>query len=244
MDTLSLLFLEYTEILIGNQKNYTDDYFCGTKSANKRLAIQFVRTVARVYFQCDNLAAARVTFNEQVFKAMKLDKILQYIHVPTYVDRVDRTDYIINLIFTNNFDSELWVATRYCERVVAGTIVRFPKNYMLGDSDTWRSCFCLRYFLTYDFPTMSPMQLYAFAASTKFRPWLQEHFLTNSCTKLFSSPVEYLHMSLPENMRSDILFMIYDAVQRLAASPPHIAPQYRDLVLPDDITPPKTKGER
>lgn len=243
MDTLSLLILEYTEILIGNQKNYTDDYFSGSKAANKKLAIRFIRAVAHIYFQCDNLAAARITFNEQVFTAMKLDKIIRYIHVPSYVDKVDRTDYIINLIFTNNFDSELWVATRYCERVIAGTIPRFPKNYMLGDSDIQRSCFCLRYFLTYDFPSAPPAKLYAFAASTKFRPWLQNHLLTNSCSKLFSSPVEYLHLSLPENMRSEILFLIYDAVHALSTAPPHISPQYRNLVLPDDIPLPNQKGE-
>lgn len=243
MDTLSLLILEYTEILIGNQKNYTDDYFAGSKSTNKRLAIQFIRSVAHIYFQCDNLAAARITFTPQVFKIMKLDKILRYIYVPPYVDSVDRTDYLINLIFTNNFDSELWVATRYCERVIDGTLPRFPKNYMLGDSDIWRSCFCLRYFLTYDFPTTPPIKLYAFAASTRFRPWLQDHLLTNSCSKLFSSPVEYLHMSLPENMRNDMYFLIYDAVHALLSTPPYIPPQYRDLVLPDDIVPQTKKGE-
>ena len=235
MDILSLLLLEYTEILVGNQKNYSDDYFNGSRGSNEKLAIQFVRYVAHVYFQCDNLEAARATFSKKLFSDMKLDKIIHYIHVPAFVDTADRTDYIIDKIFTNSFDSEKWIATRYCKRILEGTVNKFPKNYMLEDAGIQRACFCLRYFLTCEFPTASPASLYAFAAGTKFRIWLKDRFLSNTCAKLFSSPVDFLHIALPDNMQDDMLHMIYNAVYRMSTVPSDITTQYRNLVFPDDI---------
>lgn len=232
MEQLDFLLFEYTEILLGNRKNYTDDYFEGNKATNEALAIAFIREVAHVYLQCDNLESAQAILNDRVFKKMKLDKILAYIIVPSYVDSADSTDYMISKIFSDRFNEEEWIATRYCQRILQGTIAKFPKNYMQDDLGMQRACFCLRYFLTREFPSATSFELYRFASGSEFRAWIKKHCLSNTCSRLFATPIDYLDQALPNSMRNSILRLLYRSVYYMSFTSSEILPQYRELSLP------------
>lgn len=234
MEQLTFLLFEYTEILLGNQKNYSDNYFTGSKSSNEALAIAFIREVAHIFLQCDNLETARLTFNAKVFQKMHLDKIIIYINVPSYVDEADVPDYIVNKVFTKYFDEERWIAIRHCERIMHGTITKFPKNYMQEDAGVQRACFCLRYFLTREYPSTSPTMLYRFSAGPEFRLWMKQHCLSNTCFKLFASPVDYMDAALPESMRSHALCLLYRAICSLSYISSDVGTNYKVVVCPDD----------
>ena len=209
MDKLSLLTYEYVEILAGNKKNYSDDYFNGNASANEQLAISFIREITKIFLQCNNLESAKIAFSRKLIDQMKLTKIITYITVPPYVDANDKVDYIISKIFTNNFNSERWTAERYCKRVLNGTISRFPKNYMFCDNGVERACFCLKYFLRTEYPRMNALQTYQFAASQEFSGWLKKHYLSNTCVRLFASPIDYVHLMLPDEMKNHMYYCMY-----------------------------------
>lgn len=208
MISQDILLLEYTEIMLGNKRHFSDDFFSGNTPSSEDRAIKFVRLVSKVYLQCDNIQQAKIVFNAEMIKKMHLEGIVREIRIPDYIDAHDRMDFIAAKIFTKKFDPEKWAAEHYCMRVLNGTLAKFPRNYMDGEIGLSRACFCLRYFLMLERPGSSTLDLLYFAVNPKFRTWLQAHYLMNVCNKYFDTRVDYMYEALPDNMHIDILYMI------------------------------------
>lgn len=208
MGSQDILLLEYTEIMLGNKRHFSDDTFCGHTAASEERAVSFVRLVAKVYLQCTTVQQAMAIFDEDLISRMRLTGVVREIRVPEYVDSHDRMDYITARIFTKNFDPEKWGAERYCTRILAGTLSKFPRNYMDGEIGYKRACYCLRYFLKLERPGASALELLYYSTTSQFRQWLLDHLLINVCTKYFDSRVDYMYDALPEEMRIDIFYMI------------------------------------
>lgn len=211
MNTLNILLYEYTEIMLGNRKNFSDNFLDGSRAQNERNAIMFIRLVSHVYFQCDSLNQAQALFSDEFIDVTKLRKVLNSVIVPEFIDSADRFDYIITKVFSRNFDSEKWAAQRYCERILRGSLTRFPKNYINEENGVTRSCYCLWYFLTMERPDAGALELMEFAVSPEFPKWLKTHLLSNACMKLFDDRIDFMFESFPNEMHDEMLYMIYKA---------------------------------
>lgn len=208
MSSQDILLLEYTEIMLGNKQHFSDDTFGGKKTNSEQIAADFMRMISKVYLQCESAAQAKALFTDDLIARMHLTGIIREIKVPDYIDNNDRRDYMMARIFTKNFDPEKWAAERYCNRVINGSLFKFPRNYMDGEIGIRRACFCLRYFLKMEKPNSSALDLLYFSASPDFRLWLQKHLLLNVCTRYFDSRVDFMFDALPEEMKIDIFYML------------------------------------
>lgn len=204
----AMLLLEYTEIMLGNKRHFSEDFFNGRTGASEERIVSFIRLVAKVYLQCDNFQQARCVFDADLVKKLKLDNIVREIRVPDYIDTHDRMDFIAARVFLKKFDPERWAMEHYCQRVLDGSLAKFPRNYMDGEIGLGRACYCLRYFLKLERPGSSALDLLHFSTLPEFRTWLQKHFLMNVCAKYYDTRVDYMYDSLPDDMKIDILYMI------------------------------------
>lgn len=211
MDDLFILLFEYTEILIGNRKNYADYYFTGTDKDNEKLAIEFVLLVSKIFLNIQDPRAG-LALPVSLLEFMKLGPVLSQINVPRHVDRDDHDAYLISKIFDPDFDSEKWLCRHFCQRINDGTLGKIPKYYLADEMATDRACMCLRNFLFEDFPQADSYELYRFAASKEFRAYLKKKRLSAIVFKLFTNPVRYMHCALPSDMKEPLLYKIYQAV--------------------------------
>ena len=227
MDDLLILLFEYTEILIGNRKNYADYYFGGTDKNNEKLAIEFVRLVAKIFLNVHDLRAG-LAIPVSLLEYMKLSPVLSQINVPNHVDKDDRDAYLISKIFDPDFDSEKWLCRQFCQRINDGTLEKIPKYYLADEMAPERACMCLRNFLFEDLPQASSFELYRFAASKEFRTYLKKKRLSAIVFKLFTNPVRYMHCALPADMKNPLLYKIYQAVFLVDNAPRTLRPETKD----------------
>ena len=215
---ITVVLYEYTEILTGMRRSFSMDFFDGTKDENEKHAIRTIRIVTRSFLRCTSLAVARETITVDLLKKMKLQRLLAQIQVPPYVASTFKDEYLIAKIYSNGFDEEPWTLARMCERIIGGDMKKFPKRYMEEADGMRRAEFCLRYFLNHDYPLWSGRQLYMFACTPEFREYLRLHLLHNVCSRLYSTPVEYVHNALPKDLRDDMFFRLREAVYKLDGS--------------------------
>lgn len=208
MNQSDILLLEYTEIMLGNKRHFTEDYFSGNSAMSEARAISFIRLVFKVYLQCDSLQQVKNIFCLDLIKRMKLTNVVNEIRVPEYIEACDRVDFIAARVFSKNLDPERWAAERYCNRILDGSLFKFPRNYMDGDAGYGRACYCLRYFLRLEKPGATALDLLYYSTTSDFRLWLQDRLLSNVCAKYFETRVDYMYDSLPDDMKFDILYMI------------------------------------
>ena len=215
MFDITIILYEYTEILLGKRKNYSDNFFDHSDEENEQNAIEFIRIVAKAFLRCRSIEAARNTINPTVLKTMQLDKIAAFIQVPKNVYILDRTAYMTDRIFTDNFNAEQWIADHLCMRITSGDLSKFPKHYMRNETGMKRAIYCLRYFLTLEMPSKTIPELYAFAITPEFRAFLKRHLLLNTCMRIFDSPLEFLHETLDEQYQNTALYELYRGVCEL-----------------------------
>lgn len=213
MFDIKIVLYEYTEILLGKRKNFSINFFDGKEDEEN--AITFVRSVAKTFLGCNNLRAAQATITPNVLSKMKLDSTVIHIKRPRFILREDKNDYILAKIFTDNFDSERWIANRLCKRIQNGTLTKYPKFYMNEYAGLKRSQYCLHYFLITEFTNKKIIDLYRFSASLQFTQFLRQRLLLNVKAKFYSSPVEYLHESMDIQSQEDAYFHLYDTLYKL-----------------------------
>lgn len=222
MNIQDILLLEYTEIMLGNKRHFSEDFFSaksGRSKVGEERAVQFIRLVSKIFLQVDNLGQARGVFTKEMVSRMRLSNIFDQIYVPDYVDSNDRIDYVAAKIFSKKFDPEKWTAEHYCMRILNKSLTKFPRNYMDGELGLNRACYCLRYFLQLERPGSSALDLLNYASTSEFRIWLQDHLLSNVCTRYYDTRVDFMYDALPDDMKINILFMIYKTKALMERAP-------------------------
>lgn len=215
MYDITIVLYEYTEILLGKRKNYSDNFFNEIRMNNEQNAIEFIRMATKAFLRCNNLDAARATVTPSVIKQMKLDTIINHIKRPRYVYPEDWDEYVLARVFDDKFNTEKWIAAQLCKRISKGSLNRFPKFYMNENLGLIRSQYCLRYFISMDIPDMKIIDLYRYSTSAGFSVFLKKRLLFNVKGKLYSSPVEFMHLAINRQLREDILYYMYEALYYL-----------------------------
>ena len=214
MFDMSIVLYEYTEILLGKRKNYSDTFFRQGPDDEKH-AIEFIRTIARSLLRCRTLEAAHQSISPEIMETLKLDKILSVISVPKSVHREDRQTYLIDKIFSTDFNEEKWIAEHLCERIIKGKLKKFPKYYMNEELGFRRARFCLHYLLNREMPEKTIPQLYQVSITPAFRIFLKERLLLNVCLRIFDLPVEFVHDAIDDEYQDPPFFKMYRMISRL-----------------------------
>ena len=212
MFDLAITLYEYTDILLGKRKNYSDNFLENSADDGEQKAIALVRAAARAFLRCRTPEAARHTITPELLKKMKLDRVANCISVPKEVDPGDRNIYIIDKIFIKNFDEEKWIADHLCDRIEAGTLKKFPKHYLSEAEGIRRATYCLKRFIEIEFPGKRIFDLYRYATTQEFRDFLKSHLLLNTCMKLYDSPIEFLQDTIPEEYQDPDAYYYFKTI--------------------------------
>jgi len=211
----TIVLFEYTEILEKKRKTFSENFFCMKPEENEAQAIKLIRTITKAFLRCPTLTVARNTVTLELLSKIQCGRLLQYIEVPTCIDPDDKGTYIVDKIFTNNFDTEQWIVEHLCKRIMEGNLKKFPKRFMDDAIGLQRASFCLNYLLKRYKPTATSLELYQYAASSAFKDYLKDKLLLNVALRQYDTPVEFLHYSLDEDLQNNGFFAVYNSVYRM-----------------------------
>lgn len=198
---------EYEEILIGNRKKISSNYFLFDKKGNERVALSVIR------YAIENLLGWGVhnaikLFNSNYISFMKLDQMVKYIVFPSDVTK-DDTEYILYLLYPKYVDYDIKRYTLRIYEKVMNNEGRYPKDYMYGYLGMLRAKICLQYAINQNLLFKSADDLYNFFASKDCIKYLKQNKLYQLYVSFYSTPLEYMHDSMPSSVKNEFLFHNY-----------------------------------
>lgn len=157
----------------------------------------------------------------EIVDALKLRKIMRHIHFPIDIDAEKDIDYLACIAYpqyTYNIKQQI---LRVYERVQKGELDRFPKKIFEGARGREKAAILLSEFISKNMIVESVEQLYEkFADSAAMNTKLRKAKMFSAARKLYATPLDYLHNSLPDDVRDDFLYSVwqYASVSRIAAN--------------------------
>lgn len=202
---VSILY-EYDELLIGNRKSLSPDFFDYGAVTNEAVALKIIKYAFETYLRWDPIDI-RDQMNHEILKTFKLDGLLKYIQFPEELDRKNDLFYLAWCLYpwTVNYTYEERVYRVY-QNVLDGTFSRFPKEYFAGTEGVMRAILCFRYMLDHVYHFSSMDEMYRFFGAHKSVEAIQKAKLAVVCRDFFGSSLDFLHESLPESQKNTILY--------------------------------------
>lgn len=198
---------EYEEILIGNRKKISSNYFLFDKKGNERVALSVIRYAIENLLGWDVHNAIKL-FNSNYISFMKLDQMVKYIVFPSDVTK-DDTEYILYLLYPKYVDYDIKRYTLRIYEKVMNNEGRYPKDYMYGYLGMLRAKICLQYAINQNLLFKSADDLYNFFASKDCIKYLKQNKLYQLYVSFYSTPLAYMHDSMPSSVKNEFLFHNY-----------------------------------
>ena len=190
---------EYEEILIGNRKKISSNYFLFDKKGNERVALSVIRYAIENLLGWDVHNAIKL-FNSNYISFMKLDQMVKYIVFPSDVTK-DDTEYILYLLYPKYVDYDIKRYTLRIYEKVMNNEGRYPKDYMYGYLGMLRAKICLQYAINQNLLFKSADDLYNFFASKDcikyLKPLDSVPAITSTSTSLRQSCMESIASCRP-----------------------------------------------
>ena len=198
---------EYEEILIGNRKKISSNYFIFDKKGNERVALSVIRYAIENLLGWDVHNAIKLFYSNYI-SFMKLDQMVKYIVFPSDVTK-DDTEYILYLLYPKYVDYDIKRYTLRIYEKVMNNEGRYPKDYMYGYLGMLRAKICLQYAINQNLLFKSADDLYNFFASKDCIKYLKQNKLYQLYVSFYSTPLEYMHDSMPSSVKNEFLFHNY-----------------------------------
>ena len=202
------LLIEYDELMSGERTTFSDRFFGRDFTLNEKHALRVMRYAFDYYlgWSADTLEHF---LSKDVMERLKLLPLIKYIHFPEEYDETKDFYYIVSLIYpSKRISLEDQVVHTY-QRILDGSVVKYPKDYFIGTDGLVRAGICLQYAINHGLSFTTKNDLYYFFASEDAPKFLRKWKLQTICKQAFDSPVEYLHFSLPEKEKVHIYYEYY-----------------------------------
>lgn len=200
---------EYEQILIGNLDGFSPRYFQFKEKGNEKVALTVYRYAIEELLEWTPADAGRF-FSLTVTDRMKLTPLLSYIDFPPeIIDVQGQIAYVLHLLYPQqiHFDFRGYVIGIYTD-VLQGKR-KYPRDFMYGHKGLLRAEICLQHILNKEMVFESKESLYEFFTFGDIYGFLKKKKLYQLYRSFFNKPLDYLHGSLPEEIRSEFLYQFY-----------------------------------
>lgn len=214
MQSDNLIIFEYEDVLMGKRRNF-DVSFSGTLEDRRKSAGVIWR------YAIEKLLGwtpeqALLYLNQDIIKQLKLNLTYCKIEYEYSTKKFFDLRFILQYAFPGKikYDLEENARSEY-ERVTKMGIwehdtepYKFHKNYFTGTDGVKRAAVVLNYAISIDLADLDTYELYKFFANKrKATLWLTQKEIETNIKSLYSSPLEYLHYSLPPGETNNFYFL-------------------------------------
>lgn len=199
----------YENMMLGKQKLMLS----GTDEEKQNAALDIFRYVITELLGWTP-EEAKDCLNNEIAHKMHLDSLIKhYIHCPKDIQKDSDYDFFVAMAFPHDvhYDERDGLIAMY-KRILRGEQQRFPQHYFIGEHGRYKSSLLLMYVIDHNIPVNEKKiaDLYElFADSKRINKKFKEWKLDKSPNDPFSSPLEYLHYSLPDDLANDFLYSYY-----------------------------------
>lgn len=210
MTNKSAVITEYEDILLGHRENFSKYYFSFGNYQNQNTALDIFRYAFEKLLKW-RPEEVRDSITMELLSKMKLDLILGYIRFPSELNRDTDLYYIAHLMYPTKikYTTRDLVLTCY-HRLLNKDINRYPKSFFSGEQGMLYASICLQDVIFNKITYNTIEDLYAlFSDTSNVMKILKKNYIDHPCKVLFGTPLDYLHMSLPEKNRDELLYNFY-----------------------------------
>ena len=203
------LIHEYEEVLTGKHKTFSAYYFRYSEEKNEAEALKVFQYAFDTYLRW---APDQLYYNltHEILASLKLTQLLKYIIYPPEAERGVDTYPIIAKLYPGRFKETMPdVVRRVYGRVLTGERDKFPKDFFMGNEGRNKALLCLQYALNQMAPFTSVQEIYKAFTATSGSALLREWKLYAVSSKLFETPLDYLHEALPMAYKSEFWYHYY-----------------------------------
>lgn len=213
MISKELLYYEYEQILIGNKTGFSPYYFKYGDNLSANYVYEIMKFAFEVYLK-QSPEDIRDHFNKEISELMKLEPLMKYIDFPEELDKGSDYFYIAALLYPQQIKfNEKELILRTFNRVLNGSLKKFPKEYFAGTRGSMRAGICLQYMLNQHYTFENTQALYKFFAGPNGLKALKEYRLNSICNEMFDTPIDYLHDSLPTAQKDEWWYHYYKFIE-------------------------------
>ena len=197
---------EYDELMIGKRKSINPDFFSYGEYANELLALEIMRYAFETYLRWDPIDL-RDRIDIKLLKRLKLDPLIKYLNFPPELDSRSDYFYIVWRLYPGtihyNYEERVFHVYR---RILEGKVPKFPKEYFTGSDGAERAYLCFRYMAENIVHFESICDMYRHFCTKDGVRTLQKAKLNVICRDLFGSPLEFVHASLPNGQKNELMY--------------------------------------
>lgn len=209
------LLNEYDEILLGKRRKFSSMYFNFSDSTNELMALSVIKYAIEHFLKWKPNEAYNM-LTKKVLKQLHLSSLLTYIEFPIELNKTSDIWYVVHKIYPQHFPlSKRRLITTLMSRIVSGERNKIPSDYFFCEDGELRACVCLQYVLENFFVFRSIEDMYKFFADNKeVHKVLVQYRLRNVYSLFYDSPLEFLHIALPEDQKNEFLYQYYSFINK------------------------------
>lgn len=206
------LLIEYESIMVGKRDSYATLYFKKDDPESDAIALLRYALLEVLNWTADMIIDYATP---KLLDVLNLSRPIAKLSWPSEFDHDEDMFFIAWKIDPQKikYSQKDFVLNIYA-RILEGKRQKFPKNFFGGVEGEYNSELCLQYIINQKLAFNTVEDMYAFfAEDKKSLMFLVENSLDSPVDQTFSSPLEYLHESLPNFQKNEFYYHYYDFVR-------------------------------
>ena len=202
------LYIEYDDIIIGKRKNFSGRFFGKDNLRSSENALEVIRYAFTRYlgWAPDVL---ELHLDKALMKKLHLNILMRYIDYPIDYNKDKDYFYLVSLVYSRKRVDIRSKTIHVYEKILSGEQTKYPKGYFNGSSGIVKAGICFQYMLEHFISFSDMNDLYFLFSTHEGVSLLKEYKLYSVYTEIFDTPVDFLHFSLPEQQKNNVLFSFY-----------------------------------
>ena len=203
------LIYEYESVLTGKQKTFTPYFFCYSETLNEKRALEVFRYAFDTYLRWTP-EQLHTGLTIEILALLKLNLLLKYIIYPPEADRKKDVYPVVAKLYPGRFNESIRdTVCRVYNRILSGERDKFPKEFFDGNEGMYKAILCFQFMLNRMPPFTSTKEMYKSFTGPSGSNILRKYKLYAVSSGMFEYPLDFLHASLPDTMKSDFYYHFY-----------------------------------
>lgn len=210
------VLMEYETVLRDNSsKKLSNNFFTYGDEQNEELAIEIMKYAFEKILEWTPTDIIN-KLNYEVLRDMKLTIPYAKLRYPRELKKKSEYFYVAKILYPDKVHgyTPRDIILHMYRMILSSKDGKFPKEYFIEADGEIRARVCLQFVLANLEIFESQEKLYEFFADEKqAMEFLKKHHLNGAKNLLFDSCLEYMHMSLPELQKNELLFCYHKFMQ-------------------------------
>ena len=204
----------YDLVLLNQKETCGKEIFETTLNGKKEYNPQDEERVLKIaryafkYYMGWSPEQVRCNIDQEILVRLKIDSLVrQRIRFPVELEPLENLQYLVHRMYPERYSyNQRQAIEAYYSRILDGEIKRFKKGFFTEQDGAYRAGVCLQRMLQMIGQFKDVREIYDLFSGTEGRKLLSKYKLNSAARDLYEFPVDFLHYSLPDQLRDDLYY--------------------------------------